>query len=342
MAFRPQAQVDAPAGPLLGAGCQEAQHLAHDACKEFIDRNARSTAAGTAVFVVNEHQVDVAGVIELLPAELAERQTTAAGWLLEMREWPAESLTYVPKRDFQRNLEARVGDMRQIECDFFQRAITNYIIGADAQHLLLPVTTKSAQQCRIVADRVDLRSQLLAQLFRRRALPQRHPQHFKEIRIGDEDIGKELARAQQRQECCQAGSIVFEELVEHAGCSRKIALQVVPGHVRVGIVRQQAGQWLSETLKALVCQQFQKSFEHPASALRIAQTPAGSKGSEFEFRMRQHFSHHRQVYALRSYSKLERHFATTNRACLFRGFHRSKKCESRRLVHEHCHELADQ
>ena len=79
LAFRPQTQVDAVGLAAVGVGRQQADHLADDAAKELVVADAGDPlAARGALVLVEEHQVDVAGVVQLLAAVLAEGQDDAA------------------------------------------------------------------------------------------------------------------------------------------------------------------------------------------------------------------------------------------------------------------------
>ena len=65
---------------------QQADDLADDAAEELVVADAGDAlAAGRAFLVVEEHQVDVAGVVQLLAAELAEGEDDAAGRLAGRR-----------------------------------------------------------------------------------------------------------------------------------------------------------------------------------------------------------------------------------------------------------------
>jgi len=58
---------------------EQANDLTDDSAVELAAGDVGNTpAAGLAVFVVEEHQVDIAAVIELFAAQFAERQDHAA------------------------------------------------------------------------------------------------------------------------------------------------------------------------------------------------------------------------------------------------------------------------
>ena len=93
------------------------------------------SAVRRAVLVVEEHQVDVAGVIQFLAAELAERQDDATGRLAAGDGRLAEARSEMLEGRGQGDLEGGVGDAGDVARDFLQRAVADDVVGADAQQL---------------------------------------------------------------------------------------------------------------------------------------------------------------------------------------------------------------
>src|SRR5207245_7488503 len=58
----------------------------------------------------------------------------------------AESISQVAHADGKRDLQSGVGDARQIARDLFQGPITDNVIGADPQHLLLTKLARSEER----------------------------------------------------------------------------------------------------------------------------------------------------------------------------------------------------
>ena len=86
VAFGPQPQIDAIGLAAVGVRRQQPHDLADDAGEELVVADAGDALAARGPFlVVDEHQVDVAGVVQLLAAELAEGEDDAAGRLAGRR-----------------------------------------------------------------------------------------------------------------------------------------------------------------------------------------------------------------------------------------------------------------
>ena len=165
---------------------EQAHDLADDAGEELVVADAGDAlAARVAFLVVEEHQVDVAAVVELLAAELAEGEDDAAGRLAAGGERLAEALADAAQGGGQGDFQGGVGDARDVARDLFQRPIANDVVGADAQHLPLAKPAKGPQHGRILEGGVDLGLQLVVHLRPARAAPQRHAQHVEVIGIGD-------------------------------------------------------------------------------------------------------------------------------------------------------------
>src|SRR5439155_18025849 len=82
VSFRAQAKIDAIGLTSIGVSSQEANNFTSHPREEIVVGNEDDApAAGRALVVVNEHQIDVAAVIELIAAELAEGHDDASGRL---------------------------------------------------------------------------------------------------------------------------------------------------------------------------------------------------------------------------------------------------------------------
>ena len=119
-------------------GRQEPHDLANDAAVELVVADAgHALAAAAALVVVNEHQVDVAAVIELFAAELPERQDDTAGGLASGGVGDAETVAHVPQGRRQGDFQGGVRHAGEVARDLLQRAIADHVVGADAQRLPL-------------------------------------------------------------------------------------------------------------------------------------------------------------------------------------------------------------
>jgi hypothetical protein len=79
-AFRPEPQVHAERVALLGHGLERRHDVAHGLREVFAVGNPSGVAARRlTVLAVYEDQVDVRGVVELVPAQLAHRDDGQAG-----------------------------------------------------------------------------------------------------------------------------------------------------------------------------------------------------------------------------------------------------------------------
>ena len=94
LALGPQAQVDAVGLAAVGVADSRRTTSADHAAEELAFRASVSRGPrGLALLVVDEHQVDVAGVVQLLAAELAEGEDDhRPGWPLATG-WPKRRLT---------------------------------------------------------------------------------------------------------------------------------------------------------------------------------------------------------------------------------------------------------
>ncbi len=152
-----QAQIDAEGMAAVGVRRQQAHHFADDAGEEFVVADAGDAlAARRALFGVNEHQVDVAGVIQFLAAVLAERQNDARDGLAVAAVRLAEAFADLPQGSGQGDLNGDVGDARDVAGDLLQRPIADDVVGADAQHLPLAKAAEDAQHGRVLVGGIDL------------------------------------------------------------------------------------------------------------------------------------------------------------------------------------------
>ena len=115
MPLGPQPQVDAVGLAAVGVAPRAAgRPRRRRRAKNSPLRDAAPRASGLAVLVVDEHQVDVAGVVQLLAAELAERQHAEPTALAIGAERLAILLFEVLAGVYDRSLDNRVGEIRNL------------------------------------------------------------------------------------------------------------------------------------------------------------------------------------------------------------------------------------
>ena len=212
-----------------------------------------------AVLVVDEHEVDVAAVVQLLAAELAEGEDRRSG----QGRLPGTVGARAGRNELWRrcrsgrqasgDFQGGVGDVGDVAGDLLQGAVADDVVGADAQELPLAVAAEGAQHGRVLEGAVHLSLELRLHLGGAGAAPQRHAQHVEVVGIGPEQIAERLADAEQLQQDFQGAGAVLQQERQLLGAGRlgEEALQVVEGHVGVGAARQQAVQGGAEVAQAV-------------------------------------------------------------------------------------------
>ena len=212
VAFRPQPQIDAVGQAAVGVGRQQPHHLADDRAKNSsLPMLVIALAAGRAFLVVEEHQVDVAAVVQLLAAVLAEGEDDA-------RDRPAGRGAGSPKRlPTWRRAMARATSRATSATREMSRVISSS--GRSRMMSLVPMRSslplaeaaEGAQDGRVLVGGVDLGLELVLQLGRARAAAQRHAQHVEVIGIGHEQVAEQLAGAEELQQDFQGAGAAFEQ-----------------------------------------------------------------------------------------------------------------------------------
>jgi hypothetical protein len=275
VSFGTQPQIDAVRLAAIGVRAQEPDDLGADAGEVIVvGDDGDALALSLAFLVVEEHQVDVAGIVEFLAAELAEPEDDAARRLVELGERLAEAPADVAQCGFQRDLQRRVGDARNVTRDLLQGTVADDVVGADAQHLLLPKHAEGAQDVGILVGRRDLAAKLFEHFRAARTAAQRDAQHLQKIGIGDQEIAEELAGAEQLQHRLQRAGPAFHERRHRRGPGAgEIAIQVVEGHVRVGAARQQPAQGMAQFAQTVQAKDAGNPREIAFAALDVADVP---------------------------------------------------------------------
>ena len=274
--FGTQPQVNAVRLAAIRVCRQEAHDLADHAGEEVTVGDALDVLAARRPFlVVKEHQVDVAAVVQLLAAEFAERETRSRRRPTRVGERLTEALGGRPQGRGQGDLQGDVGHAGNVARHLLQRAVTDDVVGADAERLFLAETAEGAQHRRVFECGVDLGPELVAQLGLARATPQRHTQHVEVIRVERQQVAKELARAEELQQDFERSAAVFEQRRQSTGTGAvaEKALEVVQRHVRVRRTRQNAAEGGVQVAQPLRLDGGGEVLEVAAAAVEVAEAP---------------------------------------------------------------------
>ena len=109
----PQPQVDAVGRAQVGGVGDESRGLLDDAIEKLLV-GAGLGAVDSAVGGVDEHEVDVAGVVELAPAQLAQRDCGDRGGATVGPAGDAPLPMHVGHRRRQGQIDDAVGDVRDL------------------------------------------------------------------------------------------------------------------------------------------------------------------------------------------------------------------------------------
>ena len=202
--FGPQPQIDAVGLAAVGVRAEQPDDLGADAGEVIVVADdGDATAARLAFLVVEEHQVDVAGVVELLAAELAEGEDDAARRL-------AGVVCGLPKR----RLMLRRAVSRATSSDVSATREMSRVISSSGRSRMMSLVpmrsicfwrkrAKGAQHVGVFVGRLDFAAQLVEHLRPARAAAQRDAQHVEIVGIGDQQIAEELAGAEELAQFAQ-------------------------------------------------------------------------------------------------------------------------------------------
>lgn len=144
----------------VGVRRQQPDQLADHAGEVLVGADAGGApAGGLPLVVVDEHQVDVAGVVQLLAAELAEGQHGTADGAAVRGGRLAEPAGDLPPGGGQGDVEGGIGHPRNVAGNLVERPIADDVVGADAQQLAVAKAAEGPQQRRVVGAGIDLGEQ---------------------------------------------------------------------------------------------------------------------------------------------------------------------------------------
>ena len=153
-------QIDAIGQAPVGVRREQPHHFLDDAVEDFAVGYAAAAAGGFAVVVVDEHEVDVAGIVQLVAAELAERQRGDARRLTVRAGRRAEAIEDGAERVLECDFDRGIGQTCQFAGHFFQRAVADDVVDADPQRVPVAEAAKGPQDADIVRGGIDLRAEL--------------------------------------------------------------------------------------------------------------------------------------------------------------------------------------
>ena len=228
LTLRAKAEVHAVRLPLGG---QQADEFGRGPAEELVVPD-RPAARGLPFFVVHDHQVDVAGVVQLAAAELPEAQDRgpAAGFRGPVPLGGRVVGGLPGDRD------GRVGRSRQVCGDLFQRPVADHVVDADPQQVPPAEPAEGPEHAGVLGRGGHVGPQACNQLVRGRRNPQRGGRGFQEVRVGGQDVAEELRRAEQLEDDAELLAVVREERWDEGPGGRlgEESFDRVQGQVRVG------------------------------------------------------------------------------------------------------------
>ena len=209
-------------------------------------RRHRPAAAGLAVLVVDEHQVDVAGVIQLLAAELAEADDGEPGRPAAFRHRVAIPSRQLPQRMLNGDFNGHFRRSADRARDFFERPVANHVGDADPEHLSPAESAEGPQDADLVGRGVDRTAHCaLDRSGEERASARRATANqVDRVRVSGQHVGEKLAGTEQPEQGVQGSAATFDQRRQLGPTGRlgEQTLEVIQRQVRIGRPRQPAGQ----------------------------------------------------------------------------------------------------
>ena len=212
------------------------------------DPSPSGAAAFARGVLVQHHQVDVAGIIQLAAAEFAERQHDEPRRLAVAAIARGLLLADLPHGKVDRRLDDRVGHVGNLPRDLCHGVILHDVAVGDAERLAALESAERSQHFVLAAQGADVGDQFLDQHVASDRPAAGHPQQVVALGIAAELIGQGLAMAEQHQERRQGGAVALEQRRrgERAAARENVALQVVERHVRIGEPRSRGGELIAQ------------------------------------------------------------------------------------------------
>jgi hypothetical protein len=275
-AFGPQPQVHAVRRAQGRALRQVLDHLAGQPIEELAIGD-RARAVGLAGVVAEENQVDVAGVVQLPAAQLAQGQHGEAGGLPVRPSRRAALLDQLAACGADGSLDDRVRQKRDLLGHDPQPLPHHDVAVRDPQRLPVLVPAEDRQDIAIVVQLDDFRTDFLQQHAARHRLAFRQAQQIEALRIPNQQIAQVLARGEDLQQRRQGVGIALEQRPQGQRVTgrREETVQVIQRHVRIADATQVLVQLLAEDRQEIGGQTRLGDLQEVALSARRVPNPQG-------------------------------------------------------------------
>ncbi len=150
----------------------------------------RPRTVGLALAVVEEDQVDVAGIVQLAAAELAHAQDDEAGRLAVRADGVAPLPAELSPGGAEGPFEDCVGQVGNLRRDRLQALLADDVAVGDPQRLAAFETPQRPQHRLLVLQGRDFRHQVLDEHLPGHRRPFGQPQQVEALRVGDQQVAE--------------------------------------------------------------------------------------------------------------------------------------------------------
>ena len=206
----PQPQVDAVGDPQVGRLHDQPHRLLHDPLEEL----GICTGLGSlhaAVGRIDEHQIDVAGIIQLHTAELAQRDHRDGGVLADEPTGDTPELLQPRHGRRDRRLHHAVGDVRNLRHHRLQSLPADDVAVGDAERFATFKATQRPHHAIGLGEQRCLRRQCCGQALPALGPPLAHADLLPRLRIEDHQFSQIGAGREELEQNLQAPRITLEE-----------------------------------------------------------------------------------------------------------------------------------
>ena len=206
----PQPQVDAIGDPQIGRLRDQPHRLLHHPFEELGVR-AGLGSLHAAIGGMNEDEVDVAGVVELLAAELPQRDHRETGPLTRQPARNAPQLLHPRQRRRDRRPHHAVGDVGDLRDHRLQPLPADDVAVGDAERLTAFEPAERPHDAVGLREQRRLRGQRRSQRLAALGPPLAHSNLLPRLRIEDHQFGEVGAGGKELHQDLQASRIALEE-----------------------------------------------------------------------------------------------------------------------------------
>ena len=206
----PQPQVDAVGDPQVGRLHDQPHRLLHNPLEEL----GICTGLGSlhaAVGRIHEHEVDVAGIVQLQTAELAQRDHRDGGVVANEPAGDAPELLQSRHSRRDRRLHHAVGDVRNLRHHRLQPLPADDVAVGDAERLATFEAPQRPHHAVRLGEQGCLRRQCCGQALAALGPPLAHADLLPRLRIEDHQFGEIGAGREELEQYLQAPRITLEE-----------------------------------------------------------------------------------------------------------------------------------